>query len=1045
MSKGNADGNPPVAQDVDPTTGDAAPDPSTTPSGSADGAPGTPATPPTTGGPLPAVGVGMLPPVDVDRISALLGRIVPSAAPAFPAEAAAVAAATGEGAGGGTSDTGTQGEHGVDGDAPAAADAPADADASAEASAAADASETDAVDAEAPAAADAPETDAEAAADAETPGTDAEAAVDEATPTDAEAAATGDEVVADADDAAPAGVQAQDQTTVAGTTSDEPAAEVAAAEASDDEVDAGSDGEADPGTDAVVAGPPAPVAGAADAAPARPGTGETSDDAAPAATSAAAGAVASDDLVEPVAAPATASDAAPAPDAASVPAAAPVPEPAAGPDVDAVAPAPVEPVRAADASETPAAGIPAPVERVPAAVAGAAAGTAAAAAAPATAETAETTVLPATAHDAPPERTSTRPEATRPEATRPEATRPEATGPAAEQPRTTPAAASPPAATAATPAAADPSPGSEGDDAGSGESWSPLSEFDEDRPKRRWLRATLVVAGIVVVLGGAYVGAAYALADRVPRGTTVAGVEVGGLAAADAEEALTSGLGDLPTEPVPVTAEDITGSVDPAVAGLSLDVDATIQRLTGVDLRPQRLWEHIVGAGAAEPVTVVDEAALDDAMAGLAETLSLAPVDGSIVFADGAPHAVDAVDGWSLDTDAARDTLTRTWLTAARPIALTTEVVVPDITQEETDRVLQDVASKVGVGPVVVQVAGQNVELPGDVLVSAASFVPADSDLVLQMDGPVLVEAVIARTTDLLTTASDARFEFQGGAPVIVPGTPGTTLDPAALSAAVAGAVTAEARTAAVELVESDPSQTTAALEALGITSVVAEFSTPLTSEPRRTQNIAAGAAAINGTLVRPGETFSLTDALGPIDAAHGFTTAGAIVNGQHTDAWGGGLSQLSTTTFNAAYLAGMEDIEHKPHSEWFSRYPAGREATLYTGTLDMQWKNNTPYGALVQAYVEGGQTVVKLWGTPYWEVIAESGPKTNVVQPTTVYSQSPTCEAQSPGNPGFRITVTRTVKLNGEVVATEPFSWTYRPQNRVVCGPDPAAAPPAG
>lgn len=576
-------------------------------------------------------------------------------------------------------------------------------------------------------------------------------------------------------------------------------------------------------------------------------------------------------------------------------------------------------------------------------------------------------------------------------------------------------------------------------------SWSPLDEFEPDQRKRRWLRPTLVVAGVVVVLGGAYVGAAYALADRVPRGTTVAGVDVGGMTAARAEETLTDRLGDLAADAVPVSAEEITGSVDPAAAGLSLDVAATVDGLTGADLRPQRLWQHAVGGGAEAPVTVVDDGLLDAALEDLSATLSRAPVDGSVVFADGEPHAVEAADGWTLDTDAARETLVGTWLTAARPLELATEVVEPDITQAETETTLQEVASRVAAGPVAVQVADQRVELPADVLTAVSSFAPQDSALVLQMDGAALVEQVIARSTDLLTVSSDARFEFQNDAPVIVPGTPGTTLDPATLAAAVAAATQEDDRVAPVELVASDPAQTTAALEALGVTQVVAEFSTPLTSESRRTQNITAGANAINGTLVRPGEEFSLTDAIGPIDAAHGFTQAGAIVNGQHTDAWGGGLSQLSTTTYNAAYEAGMEDIEHKPHSEWFTRYPAGREATLFTGTLDMRWKNNTPYGALVQSWVGEGKTWVRIWSTPYWEVTSESGPKTNVVQPTTVYSQSPTCAPQSPGNPGFRITVTRTIRLNGEVVATEPSSWTYRAQNRVVCGPDPAAAPPAG
>ncbi|HEY0186536.1 MAG TPA: VanW family protein [Cellulomonas sp.] len=579
------------------------------------------------------------------------------------------------------------------------------------------------------------------------------------------------------------------------------------------------------------------------------------------------------------------------------------------------------------------------------------------------------------------------------------------------------------------------------DGAGPDEPWSPLDEFEPDRPRRRWLRPLLIAVGVLVLLGGGYVGAAYALADRVPRGTTVAGVDIGGLSSSDAEAALTDALGDLSTEAVPVSAGDITGSIDPTAAGLTFDVSATVDALTGMDLTPQRVWRQLVGGDAEQPVTVVDDAKLAQALDDLTGTLVLAPVDGSIVFTDGQPNAVDAVDGWQLDLDAAGDTLVDTWLTAARPIELSTEVVEPAITQAETEQVLQDVAARVAGSPVTVQVAEQSIELPAEVLTSAATFTPQDSELVLQMDGAALEQAVLDRTTNLLTTASDAYFEFQNDAPVIVAGTAGTSIDQDALATAVAAAASSDDRTATVELVSTDPEQSTAALEALGVTQIVSEFSTPLTSETRRTQNITAGAAAINGTLVLPGETFSLTDALGPIDAEHGFTTAGAIVSGEHTDAWGGGLSQLSTTTYNAAYEAGMEDVEHQPHSEWFTRYPAGREATLYTGSIDMQWKNNTPYGALVQAWVADGYTWVRIWSTPYWTVTSESSEKTNVVQPTIVYSQSATCTAQSAGNPGFTITVTRTVSLNGEVVAVEPYTWRYKAQNQVICGTDPAAS----
>jgi len=278
---------------------------------------------------------------------------------------------------------------------------------------------------------------------------------------------------------------------------------------------------------------------------------------------------------------------------------------------------------------------------------------------------------------------------------------------------------------------------------------------------------------------------------------------------------------------------------------------------------------------------------------------------------------------------------------------------------------------------------------------------------------------------------------------VIVPGTPGTSLDPEALATAVTTAAGAGERTAHVDLVQADPSESTAELEALGVKEIVAEFSTPLTSEPRRTTNISNGAAKISGTLIKPGETFSLTEALGPVDGAHGFVEAGAIISGEHTDAWGGGLSQLSTTTFNAAYLAGMEDVAHTPHSEWFARYPEGREATIFTGSIDMKWKNNTPYGALVQAWTADGRTYVRLWGTKYWTVDSTTSARSGVVAPTTVYSQSPTCAPSAAGNPGFSVTVTRKTYLGTELKDTDSRTTRYKPQNRVICGAPPAPPTP--
>ena len=60
----------------------------------------------------------------------------------------------------------------------------------------------------------------------------------------------------------------------------------------------------------------------------------------------------------------------------------------------------------------------------------------------------------------------------------------------------------------------------------------------------------------------------------------------------------------------------------------------------------------------------------------------------------------------------------------------------------------------------------------------------------------------------------------------------------------------------------------------------------------------------------------------------------------------------MATTTFNAMFFAGLEDVEHKPHSFYIDRYPVGREATVAWGAVDLRFRNDTPYGVLIDARV---------------------------------------------------------------------------------------------
>jgi vancomycin resistance protein YoaR len=571
--------------------------------------------------------------------------------------------------------------------------------------------------------------------------------------------------------------------------------------------------------------------------------------------------------------------------------------------------------------------------------------------------------------------------------------------------------------------------------AGPPEGGSPLDGLAGDKAPSRLPKVALWAGIGVVVLGGLYTGAQWFYADKVPTQTTVAGVEVGGLDTQAAVAALEKGLGGHAKEPITLQAGASTTTLDPATAGLAFDAQATADELTSFSMSPVRLWKHVFGGADEEPVTTVDDAKLDTQVTELAARLALDPVDGNVVFTDGQPVATPAQDGAEIVEDEARDIISSSWLTAPDPLELPTTSQAPDITQEETDAALAQAQTVVS-GPVTVSVGGQKAEVTPDVLASAATFNPTEGALHLAFDGPTLLEAVVAGTDDLLDEAADAKFVFANGVPTIEGGAPGTTIDPVALTSAVSTAALGTDRTATVELVQTDPAQSVAALEALGVKEKISEFSTPLTNDALRTENLRVGASKVNGTLIKPGETFSLVETLSPITTAGGYHSSGIVQDGKHVEGIGGGLSQMATTTYNAGFFAGFEDVEHRQHSYWFTRYPAGREATIFVGSIDMKFKNDSPYGALMQSWVAGGQLHVAIWSTKHFEVQTTSSGQQNVVQPTTVTHTGADCVPQPMGNPGFSVTTYRKVLLNGKVVKDEKDTWRYKPDNAVTCGP---------
>ena len=307
--------------------------------------------------------------------------------------------------------------------------------------------------------------------------------------------------------------------------------------------------------------------------------------------------------------------------------------------------------------------------------------------------------------------------------------------------------------------------------------------FEEDDGKRRWPKRLLIVLGIVVALVAVYVGASFALADRVPRGATVAGVDIGGLSSAEAVTRLDAGPverddhadrggrqrhpgDDRPRHRGPHVRRAGHGGRrhrrEPRRAAAALGAPGRRRRAGSGDARWTRTrWRRRSGTWAPRwrwrPSTAPSSSSTGRRSRRPRSTgrTSTRPAAADVL-------AVRLARGGPPDRAADRDGRAR-------------------ITQAETDAALSD-AQQVTSAPVAVVVEERTATLDAPTLAANASFVPTDGDLALQMNGEGLTEVVLAQLPDLLTESADAHFEFVDGAPRIIPGTPGTTLDPVALA-----------------------------------------------------------------------------------------------------------------------------------------------------------------------------------------------------------------------------------------------------------------------
>jgi vancomycin resistance protein YoaR len=565
---------------------------------------------------------------------------------------------------------------------------------------------------------------------------------------------------------------------------------------------------------------------------------------------------------------------------------------------------------------------------------------------------------------------------------------------------------------------------------------------------RFWTRLAMLgalAAGIVVVLGLVFAGSP----DRLADGTRIAGIDVGGLTASDAQNLLQRRSERLSKVPVTFVFGAHRFRLTPRALGVKVDwheaVHAAEQQGSGFGIVRgyRRLEIEFFPEDLVPPIRAYD-AALSYEVGLLGKAVDTRHREARLVRRGLHITIASGSTGHVLDRTAARQLIVRALASFSRaPVGLPVRVDSPTVTVASLTAA-QQTASQIISSPVTLVAGPTHIRLPRWRL---AKLLDLNG---LRLSGPAAdqyftkLERTIDRPPKDAGFAVDARGQIH-----VVPAAPGVVLDvPRSAARVLAAARSASNRTAQLAVSEQQPKRTTAAAQAMGITGTVGTYETIYGGDPNRIHNVQLVAHLVDGKLIAPGATFSFNGATGERTAEKGFLQAPVIINGELQTGLGGGICQVSTTVFNAAYEAGLPITARTNHALYISHYPLGRDATVNYPDIDLKFVNDTSHWLLLRTFVGSSSLTVTLYGAPqHRRVVSIAAPLTvdapPPVQKTVDATLSPgETVVDDYGVPAQSTSVERKVYTpNGKLLSDATWYSSYRAEPKIVrVGP---VAPP--
>jgi len=554
------------------------------------------------------------------------------------------------------------------------------------------------------------------------------------------------------------------------------------------------------------------------------------------------------------------------------------------------------------------------------------------------------------------------------------------------------------------------------------------------------------LAFVVLAVAGSVLGLVFAGSpQRIAAGVRIDGVYVGGMKPGAAQRLLERRARSLEQVPVVFVAGARRWRVTPEQLGVRADWHAAVQlaRRHGDGFGPlrgfRRIGVRVFGAQLAPP-TRVYEAALGFELSRFARAIYRPHRDPQLRLRGLQPEVISGRPGRELDRPAAARRVVAALAGFSRQ-----PVVLPVRSEPTTVSAAQLAADATRVrtalsAPVQMRWRGVRWTIEPNQLRQLLAL-PGRGATTLRIGGPGADRYFARLGRALDRPARNAGFAASPGGEVgLIPSRVGRRLDVAGTSAnLLAAALSQKQRTAGVVVETAKPGRTTREARAMGIRGLVGSYETIYGGDANRIHNVQLVARLLDGHMIAPGATFSFNRTTGARTADKGFREAPVIINGEVGTGLGGGVCQVSTTVFNAAYEAGLKITARTNHALYISHYPLGRDATVDYPDVDLRFVNDTPHWLLLRTFVGSYSLTVGLYGTPqHRRVVTQSRPLVETRPPPVKHEPDPSLTqghtvVVDAGEPSTSTSVRRLVYQRGKLLYDNTWYSSYRSQPKVV------------